>query len=113
MKRRQGKPNSRKFKRRKYKIVTEKSNGKCWYCGLEGHKMIGKQLRATRDHQLPKARGGTKDPKNLVLACHRCNNEKGSMDVEAYRWFLQERRPLGEKIVFYGERCRTTVWWLA
>lgn len=31
---------------------------------------------ATIDHVLPKARGGTDDPANLQVLCHRCNHTK-------------------------------------
>lgn len=61
-------------------------------------------MKVTRDHQLPKSRGGTKDPQNLVIACERCNREKANMDVETYRWFLQEQRASGDRVVFFGER---------
>lgn len=53
---------------------------------------------------MPKSRGGLKTPENLVLACERCNREKADMDVETYRWFLQDKSAAGVKIVFYGER---------
>jgi 5-methylcytosine-specific restriction endonuclease McrA len=39
----------------------------CRYCGGEAN---------TVDHVLPKARGGTDDPSNLVAACARCNYSK-------------------------------------
>lgn len=58
----------------------------------------------TRDHQLPKSRGG-RGKLNLVLACHRYNMQKAAMDVETYRAFLEQHLPLGERVVFYGERC--------
>jgi len=64
----------------------------------------------TKDHQLPKSKGG-RGKLNLVLACYRCNSEKADMDVETYRWFLQEKRAAGDAVVFYGERCPQP-WWL-
>jgi 5-methylcytosine-specific restriction endonuclease McrA len=60
----------------------------------------------TKDHQLPKSRGG-KGRLNLVLACQPCNQEKANMDVETYRWFLQDKKPLGKRVKFYGESWRT------
>lgn len=53
---------------------------------------------------MPKSRGGLGLPHNLVLACKPCNNQKADMDVETYRWYLQEQRAAGEKVIFYGER---------
>lgn len=32
------------------------------------------------------------------------------MDVETYRWFLQEKRAAGERIIFYGEKYGP--WWI-
>ena len=31
------------------------------------------------EHRTPRARGGTDDPDNLVLACPSCNAEKGTL----------------------------------
>ena len=42
--------------------------GECVYCGGPATE---------RDHVVPKRRGGTDDPSNLVLACHACNTSKG------------------------------------
>lgn len=41
--------------------------------------------KATRDHMLPKSRGGTNDPGNIVLCCAMCNAEKGSLTTEEYK----------------------------
>ena len=35
------------------------------------------------------------------------------MDVETYRYWLQEKLPLGERVVFYGETIRPRLWWVA
>jgi 5-methylcytosine-specific restriction endonuclease McrA len=50
-------------------------------------------------------------PDNIVLACLRCNNEKGAMDVETYRWFVQDRLAAGERIIFFGETV-PQLWYL-
>lgn len=42
--------------------------GECVYCGAPAK---------TWDHVLPRSRGGTNDPGNLVLACGSCNCSKG------------------------------------
>lgn len=53
--------------------------GKCLHCGarlvvgLEGEPVS----RATIEHVLPRAHGGTDALENLALACARCNSEKG------------------------------------
>lgn len=53
--------------------------GKCLHCGarlvvgLDGAPVS----RATIEHILPRAHGGTDALENLGLACARCNSEKG------------------------------------
>jgi 5-methylcytosine-specific restriction endonuclease McrA len=49
----------------------------CQYCG-EGP---GRPL-LTVDHVLPRSRGGIHDWDNLVTACIRCNQKKGSLTPE-------------------------------
>lgn len=47
-----------------------------------------------RDHVIPRLRGGTDDPSNIVLACHRCNATKGNRTPD--EWLadgLRGRRP--------------------
>ena len=52
--------------------------GKCLHCkarlsaGADGMPLG----RATSEHILPRAHGGTGEPANLALACDRCNHEK-------------------------------------
>lgn len=57
------------------------SNGKftCPYC-LKEFPLS----EATRDHKLPKSRGGRLDQNNIIIACKLCNNEKGSLTPEEY-----------------------------
>lgn len=38
----------------------------------------------TKDHLVPTSRGGSRDKSNIVLACKRCNNEKGALTPEEY-----------------------------
>lgn len=47
--------------------------GVCQYC----HKPIKFSL-ATKDHLLPKSKGGKDYDRNIVLACRKCNNKKAS-----------------------------------
>jgi 5-methylcytosine-specific restriction endonuclease McrA len=77
--------------------------GKCIFCQtklcltLEGDP-IG---ATTLEHIIPRSRGGTNDPENLVIACFSCNNEKGrrhdskknpSERAQEIITMLQERR---------------------
>ena len=47
--------------------------GVCQYC----HKEIKFSL-ATKDHTIPKSKGGPDYDSNIVLACKKCNNKKAS-----------------------------------
>jgi 5-methylcytosine-specific restriction endonuclease McrA len=48
----------------------------CVYCGEKG---------GTVDHVIPLARGGAHTAENLVPACQRCNDSKGTHLVEEWR----------------------------
>lgn len=79
------------------KLITKKSRTDrfratyghgCAYCGRQREKL-------TRDHVLPKYRGGTGDDGNIVPACFSCNTDKADHLLHhgaAIRWMA--RRPL-------------------
>lgn len=52
--------------------VFERDNGQCQFCGIFVHKRA-----MTIDHVLPVSRGGVTSWLNCVLACQRCNHDKG------------------------------------
>jgi 5-methylcytosine-specific restriction endonuclease McrA len=69
--------------------------GRCFYCG----EPVG--AKATFDHLIPQAYGGTDDPGNIVLAHRRCNRAKA------------DRLPTPEEIdrlVAQRKRSRLGVW---
>jgi 5-methylcytosine-specific restriction endonuclease McrA len=49
----------------------------CQYCGDRK-----KQRELTRDHVVPRARGGRTTWENTVTACRPCNSQKGSMTCD-------------------------------
>ena len=57
--------------------VLERDRWSCVYCGQAANQV---------DHVIPKNHGGSDLPTNLVAACARCNNLKGSSCVECPRW---------------------------
>lgn len=67
----------------------------CWYCGVQLTRRT-----ATRDHKVPKCKGGGDEPSNIVDACSRCNNRKDDHSVERFRLIFFG--PQGGQ--FYGER---------
>jgi 5-methylcytosine-specific restriction endonuclease McrA len=44
-----------------------------------------KKTRATREHLVRKADGGTDHDSNIVMACAACNHERGDAPVDAYK----------------------------
>ena len=72
----------------------------CHYCGILTilHKDMSKYSKgyelwhrlATIDHKVPQSKGGKERKENFVLACHKCNVEKGNRYT--YRAFLTLKR---------------------
>jgi 5-methylcytosine-specific restriction endonuclease McrA len=48
----------------------------CQYCGRHRSDLKGRQF-LTRDHVLPRSRGGGNTWENVVTSCSPCNNRKG------------------------------------
>ena len=72
--------------------------GKCYYCACKTKLMMLKQYRkppphmATLDHIIPLSAGGARGPSiNCVVACDKCNGERGTRDA---RLFLLEKMGL-------------------
>ena len=60
-------------------VVMQRDGPKCRYCGAsDGPFHI--------DHVVPKSRGGSGDPENLVVACATCNLKKGPRTPEEMGW---------------------------
>jgi CRISPR/Cas system Type II protein with McrA/HNH and RuvC-like nuclease domain len=63
------------------KEIREKWNNRCAYCGSEQELTI--------DHIVPRSKGGADFTKNVVCACHECNQDKGHTPWEEW-YFSQE-----------------------
>lgn len=61
--------------------VIFRDEGKCVYCGSS--------TRLTMDHVVPLCKGGRKTWENVVTACYRCNNKKGSRTLKQLGWKLK------------------------
>ena len=62
------------------KKIKEAWDHKCAYCGSD------KEL--TIDHITPRSKGGTDVTKNVVWACHDCNQDKAYTPMED--WYLSQ-----------------------
>lgn len=54
------------------RILWEEQLGLCWYC-----KKPVPSRKATKDHVIPRAKGGSSLWENTVMACWPCNQKKG------------------------------------
>lgn len=68
-------------------------NGLCVWCGRDTilDAAVSHPHKATREHIVPRHRGGSDSRHNLALSCFRCNNQRGNSDgppacVEASAW---------------------------
>ena len=57
--------------------------GGCVHCAPSFKTPPGVQL-AYIDHVVPRAKGGSNELPNLVLACNPCNSRKGARDYEVF-----------------------------
>lgn len=66
--------------------------GRCYYCRVQMtmRRKDGKN-RATIDHYVPLALGGSNARENLVSACEDCNRRKANLTAEAYLVNLAKR----------------------
>jgi 5-methylcytosine-specific restriction endonuclease McrA len=83
--------NQRPKMRAKKAALWERQGGRCHYCarpmtfrGPTPGEVQPDDL-ATIDHVTPISRGGDNGIRNLVLACHRCNNAKSARLIFEFR----------------------------
>jgi len=60
-----------------WQYLLEKWKHQCAYCGA-------KNVSLEKDHVVPRSAGGSNRISNLVVACRKCNQAKGSMPVEKF-----------------------------
>jgi hypothetical protein len=70
---------TRYVNRAKRDRIIARDEGRCFYCGRE----VPPDQREV-DHKLPKSRGGSDRDDNLVTACRRCNQAKGTMTAAEF-----------------------------
>jgi 5-methylcytosine-specific restriction endonuclease McrA len=74
--------------------LLNKWDRKCTYCQVEN---VPLQI----EHIQPKAKGGTNRISNLCLACEKCNQKKGTQDIES---FLSKKPDLLKQIQSQAKR---------
>lgn len=63
------------------RLVIKRDGPWCRYCGVAVATEGSGFPLLTMDHLIPKSRGGANNPGNMVVACARCNNAKGSQTL--------------------------------
>lgn len=64
-----------------------RQKGRCFYCRCAMDLGGSGPSRATRDHFIPRSRGG-KQAGNLVGACYTCNHTKSAMSADEFiAWY--------------------------
>lgn len=58
----------------------------CPYCGVTMNRDRGWNgpEAPSRDHRIPRARGGLNVVQNIIICCRRCNEDKGCLTTEEY-----------------------------
>ena len=59
----------------------------CYYCGEQLSRR-----RATKDHIVPRSKGGSNEQTNIVDACRMCNSEKGRLSIDEFRLVMAFRK---------------------
>jgi len=69
--------------------VWDKTEGKCWYCGIQTNPWRNFAI----DHVVPITKGGSDDIDNLVPSCERCNKRKNNKGIDILRKMLAAEQP--------------------
>lgn len=78
----------------KKQAVWNKSNGRCWYCGIQTIRkppVTHSSVECCLDHLVPWFEGGTNQVSNLVPACRSCNAGKRQLNTEGYRLLVARK----------------------
>lgn len=67
--------------RRQVRTLLARDGDRCHYCDIvmsaSGQGVTVIETTMTREHIVPRVQGGSNSLYNLVLACSKCNNERG------------------------------------
>lgn len=71
-------------------FLFSRGRARCFYCLCSfDWDDRSSEYYPTREHKQPRSKGGKDGNGNVVLACRRCNNEKGNMTLSEYREYLE------------------------
>lgn len=72
--------------RNKRRRLWQRQKGLCYWCGCktllpQSGKAEKTHRTATIDHVIPRAKGGSNQPDNCVMACDACNSMRNELDL--------------------------------
>lgn len=87
---------ARRQKEKFFSVFKEKSKDKCFYCERELNDKSDIEpenpwLDLTKDHVIPKSKGGSGDIRNIRICCAQCNKLKADRTPEEFQEFLEDR----------------------
>lgn len=77
-------------RRRAYRRLASNSGKPCPYCNRRMDSRYS-DSQPSRDHVLPKSRGGDDFPSNIRIVCRRCNNDKAARTLAEWAFLLAYR----------------------
>ena len=72
-------------------------NDRCCYC----NRPFDKKNKATKEHILPKSKGGDNTLKNLMPCCFECNNIRSDLTYKEFKAVIRMLKRLMKKSVTY------------
>lgn len=60
----------------------------CFYC----EKIIESSADLTKDHIIPKSKGGSNKKNNIVISCKHCNNSKASRTLQEFMSYVMKHK---------------------
>jgi len=78
--------------------VYARDRGRCQYCSVAVTR-----AEATWDHVVPRSRGGRTNWENIVIACVRCNHDKGGRTPTEARMTLRTQPVRPTRLALLGE----------
>ena len=64
--------------------LSEAQNHRCCWCGRHMADTHGRKTSPTLEHVVPRSKGGHNGPRNLAVACARCNQKRGNKNSDAF-----------------------------
>lgn len=82
----------------------------CCYCGIN-MKNLPEGVTYTKDHLVPKCKGGNDSIENKKPCCSDCNSEKGSRNLKQYLLFLnKEYNKLKQHELNYSQALKSLIY---